>query len=168
MKSKEVIDLVEEVGKPSVGSIDTGIGAVADLAYTINRFKVLMFLQRSKQAEVVDFVLDRKKIEEAAEILALRDGEDSKRKEILKLLGQEERAENEVFGNEVLGMSDVLGLQKDKKGKDRLNEVWLVEVNGQKKSVEDWLFELQGKPSLDVDDKNLVDKLKNGSRGGEG
>jgi hypothetical protein len=74
MRKKELGDTVEMGGAANGGDPrDEGIGLVVDLEHTLNRLKVWLQLGQTNP-EIANFLLNRDRVEEAAEILSNKDG----------------------------------------------------------------------------------------------
>lgn len=158
MRKKELGDVVENgVVSGGADSSIEGTGLVMDLEHTLNRLKVWMVLGRSNP-EVANFLLNRDRVEEAAAILSAKDGAEKQKKEALKALGLHELAEQDVTERK-MSMADVIGVTRERPGerKKQFEEIWQVEINGEKKSVEDWLTVLKTTPDVKKED---VAKLK--------
>lgn len=165
MKKKEILTS-GEVDSSRVGTTpDTDkTGSVIDLEHTLNRFNIWLLLGRTNP-EVANQLLDREKVEAAAEALSLKNGKAEQRAEILKALGLHEMAEREVIENK-MSTASVLGLEEPSASlkKRKFDEIWTVEIGGERRGVEEWIEELKTRRASNSEDvaklRSAIEQVK--------
>ena len=160
MREKEARDIRVEAQPVAGGTnnVDSGKEAVTDLEHILNRLKVWLELGNTNP-DVANYLLDRERVEEAAELLSLKSGADDKRTEALKALGLYEEAEKNSGSKSLFEILDS-NTNSSAKRKEEISKVWMVKHATGEKSIEEWIREIKSKSKLKPEDETLLKELK--------